>query len=61
MQVFWELYSHIDEKNSGRKFEDMFLVKIANKGTSLSKNHVSNQQFASRLLLWTDIKIKMNP
>ena len=33
MQSFQELYSHID-KNSGEKFEDMFLVKIANKGTS---------------------------
>ena len=31
---FQELYSHID-KNSGEKFEDMFLGKIANKGTSL--------------------------
>ena len=35
MQFFFqELYSHID-KNSGEKFEDMFLVKIASKGTSL--------------------------
>ena len=34
MQFFQELYSHID-KNLGEKFEDMFLVKIANKGTSL--------------------------
>ena len=31
MQVFFrELYSHIN-KNSGGKFEDMFLVKISNK------------------------------
>ena len=37
MQFFFlELYSHID-KNSGGKFEDMFLVKIASKGTSLSE------------------------
>ena len=36
MQFFFqELYSHID-KNSGEKFEDMFLVKIAIKGTSLN-------------------------
>ena len=36
MQFFFqELYSHID-KNSGKKFEDMFLVKIANKGISLN-------------------------
>ena len=34
MQFFQESYSLID-KNSGEKFEDMFLVKIANKGTSL--------------------------
>ena len=35
MQSFFqELYSHFD-KNSGEKFEDMFLVKIASKGTSL--------------------------
>ena len=37
MQFFQELYSHID-KNSGEKFEDMFLVKIASKGTSLKAN-----------------------
>ena len=36
MQFFFqELYSHID-KNSGEKFEDMFLVKIESKGTPLS-------------------------
>ena len=36
MQFFFqELYSHID-KNSGEKFEDMLLVKIASKGTSLT-------------------------
>ena len=36
MQLFFfqELYSHID-KNSGKKFEDMFVVKIVNKGTFL--------------------------
>ena len=36
MQFFQELYSHID-KNSGEMFEDMFLVKIASKGTSLTE------------------------
>ena len=37
MQVFFqELYSHID-KNSGKNFEDMFLVKLASKGTSLNR------------------------
>ena len=36
MQFFFqELYLHIDNK-SWEKFEDMFLAKIANKGTSLS-------------------------
>ena len=36
MQVFFqELYPHID-KNSGEKFEDMFLFKTASKGTSLT-------------------------
>ena len=40
MQFFFqELYSHID-KNSGEKFEDMFLVKIASKGTSLKKQKI---------------------
>ena len=34
MQFFQELYSHTD-KNPGEKFEDMFLIKIASKGTSL--------------------------
>ena len=31
MQFFPGMYSHID-KNSGEKFECMFLVKIASKG-----------------------------
>ena len=31
-RLFQELYAHID-KNSGETFEDIFLVKIANKGT----------------------------
>ena len=36
MQFFCqELHSHI-HKNSGEKFEDMFLVKIASKGISLN-------------------------
>ena len=35
MQFFQELYSHIDKK-LGEKFEDMFLVKIASKRTSLT-------------------------
>ena len=35
-RLFQELYSHI-VKNSGEKFEHMFLVKIASKGASLNK------------------------
>ena len=34
MQFFQEFYSYID-RNSGEKFENVFLIKIANKGTSL--------------------------
>ena len=36
MQFFQELHLHID-RNSGEKFEDMFLVKLASKGTSLNQ------------------------
>ena len=35
MQFFHELQSHVN-KNSGGRFKDMFLVKIASKGTSLT-------------------------
>ena len=35
--LFQELYSHID-KNSGEKFENMFLVKITSKRTFLNEN-----------------------
>ena len=45
MQFFsQELCSHID-KSSGKKFDDMFLVKIANKGTSLSNFLLSFQKW----------------
>ena len=40
MQFFSQkLCSHID-KNSGERFGDVFLVKIASKGTSLTKNKI---------------------
>ena len=39
MQCFQELYSHIG-KDSGEKFEDMFLVKIASKRTSITLRKV---------------------
>ena len=42
MQVFFqELYSQTDE-NSGEKFEDMFLVKIASEGTNLKQFETFN-------------------
>ena len=34
MQVFFRNCTHILTRNQGGKFEDMFLVKIENKGTS---------------------------
>ena len=50
MQFFsQELYSHID-KNSGEKFEDMFLVRIASKGTSLSRQIIARQKHYMILL-----------
>ena len=35
MQFFFKNCTHILTRTQGKKFEDMFLVKIANKGTSL--------------------------
>ena len=35
MQVFFRNCTHILTRTQGKKFEDMFLVKIVNKGTSL--------------------------
>ena len=35
MQFFFRNCSHILTRTQGKKFEDMFLVKIASKGTSL--------------------------
>ena len=36
MQLFFRNCTHILTRTQGKKFEDMFLVKIASKGTSLS-------------------------
>ena len=36
MQVFFRNCTQILTKTQGKKFEDMFLVKIASKGTSLT-------------------------
>ena len=35
MQFFFRNFIHILTRTLGKKFEEMFLVKIANKGTSL--------------------------
>ena len=35
MQFFFRNCTHILTRTQGEKFEDMFLVKIASKGTSL--------------------------
>ena len=39
MQFFFRNCTHILTRTQGKKFEDMFLVKIANKGTSLKLAH----------------------
>ena len=36
MQVFFRNCTHILTRTQGGKFENMFLIKIANKGTSLN-------------------------
>ena len=36
MQVYFRNCTHILKRTQRKKFEDMFLVKIANKGTSLT-------------------------
>ena len=36
MQIFFRNCTHILTRTQGKKFEDMFLVKIASQGTSLS-------------------------
>ena len=37
MQVFFRNCTHILTRTQGGKFKDIFLVKIANKGTSLNQ------------------------
>ena len=37
MQVFFRNCTHILTRTQGKRFEDMFLAKIASKGTSLNK------------------------
>ena len=35
MRVFFKNYTHMLTRTRGKKFEDMFLIKIASNGTSL--------------------------
>ena len=39
-RFFFRNCTHILTRTQGKKFEDMFLVKIANKETSLNKSHM---------------------
>ena len=57
-----ELYSHID-KNSGEKFEDMLVVKIASKGTSLNKKKLiahHNLETKTKIFKAIDLKVEGN-
>ena len=40
MQIFFRNHTHILTRTQGKKLEDMFLVKIASKGTSLNSDLV---------------------
>ena len=42
MQFFFRNCTHILTKTKGKKFQDMFLVRIASKGTSLSHMEFEN-------------------
>ena len=44
MQVFFRNCTHILTRTQGKKFEDMFLVKIASKGTSLKARTIQHQE-----------------
>ena len=40
---FFRNRTHILTRTQGKKFEDMFLVKIANKGTSLKRQNLQKK------------------
>ena len=40
MQFFFRICTHILTRTQGEKFEDMFLVEIASKGTSLTLSKI---------------------
>ena len=42
MQLFFRNCTHILTRTQRKKFEDMFLIKIASKGTSLIQSTESN-------------------
>ena len=53
MQFFFRNCTHIFTRTQGKKFEDMFLVKIASKGTSLivlEHSHIQNDVIACTVL-----------
>ena len=55
MQVFFRNCTHILRRTQEKKFEDMFLVKIASKGTSLISVSYKLQRFVVDLVgynLW---------
>ena len=41
MQLFFRNFTDILTRTQGKKFEDMFLVKIASKGTSLTLSQIT--------------------
>ena len=45
MQFFFSNCTHILTRTQGKKFEDMFLVKIASKGTSLNKAYSKSTMY----------------
>ena len=47
MQLFFKNGTHILPGTQGKHFEDMFLIKIANKGTSLKGNSGRKKKLSS--------------
>ena len=54
MQVFFRNCTHILIRTRGEKFEDMFLVKIASKGTSLKSSLKHDRKHNYMLQLYGD-------
>ena len=61
MQFFFRNCTHILTRTQGKKFEDMFLVKIAGEGTSFSTIvQNSKRQIANTQILVKSTKINRN-